>query len=42
LGIDLAHTAELVQKADAFIASLDDHHKRAQEAYKRCVQQWVR
>ena len=42
LGIDLAHTAELVQKADAFIASLDEHHKRAQEAYNRCVQQWVR
>jgi hypothetical protein len=38
----LAHTAELVQKVDAAIASLDEHHKRAQEDYNRCVQQWVR
>jgi hypothetical protein len=42
MGIDLAHTAELVQKADAFIASLDEHHKRAIDDYNRCLQQWVR
>ena len=42
LGITLAHTAELVQKADAFIASLDQHHKRAQQDYDSCVKQWVR
>ena len=42
LGINLAHTAELVQKADAFIASLDQHHTRAQQNYDSCVKQWVR
>ena len=42
LGIDLADTAELVQKADAFIASLDEHHTRAQQKYDSCVKQWVR
>ena len=42
MGINLAHTAELVQKADAFIASLDEHHKRAHEDYNSCVQHFVR
>ena len=41
-GRRLFHTAELVQKADVFIASLDEHHKRAIERYNRCLQQWVR
>ncbi len=42
MGINLAHTAELMKDADAAIASLDEDHKRAQERYNRCVQQWVR
>jgi hypothetical protein len=42
MGIDLTHTAELMKDADAFIALFDDDHKRAQEDYNGCVQQWVR
>ena len=42
LGINLAHAAELVQKADAFIASLQPHHKRALQDYDSCVKQWGR
>ena len=42
LGITLADTAELVQEADAFIASLDQDHTRAQQKYDLCVRQWVR
>ena len=42
MGIDLTHTAELMKDADAFIASLDEHHKRAQEAYNRCLNHFVR
>jgi hypothetical protein len=42
LGIDLTDAAKLMKEADAFIASLDQHHTRAQQAYDSCVKQWVR